>query len=159
MSYVRALSPSVLPTLRSEQTAKVRRGISASAPQFRMDCANSEREGAANSTRPPRPAISSAIRNDASVLPVPQAIIILPRSCASNPSITSVNALTWWGRSCLRDSSCRGADSSSTYESQSTATPSRPNRSTRWTGGSTVVSALSALALHSVAVVKIYRST
>ena len=58
----------------SEQTAKARVGVLESAAHYRSAWATSEIEGAANSTCPPEPATSSAMRSAVKVLPVPQAL-------------------------------------------------------------------------------------
>ena len=67
-------------TLGSEHTPTYECGIIFCSAQYRMVCRINEMDGTAYSTSPPFPTISSAILSEVSVLPVPQAIIIWPRS-------------------------------------------------------------------------------
>jgi hypothetical protein len=92
-----------LPTLASEHTAKLRSGISHCVVHSRSVWEMREIDGTRKSTfvccsTPWDCAKRSAIFNVVKVLPVPQAMISLPRSCFSNPESTSSSARTWWGR-------------------------------------------------------------
>ena len=88
-----------LPTSLSEQTAKLISGISLSCVHSRKVWLSSDRLGTRNNTRCPFPANASAIRNAVKVLPVPQAIIILPRAAPlAKPAFTLFSASFW----CLR---------------------------------------------------------
>ena len=73
-----------LPTLVSEQTAKARNGTSRPLVHSRRLWLSSEMDGTRNSTEVGLAfwsvAIFSAIFSAVNVLPVPQAMIILPRS-------------------------------------------------------------------------------
>ena len=55
-------------------------------------------EGTRKSTRPSGPASASAMRSATKVLPVPQAMMSLPRSAVARPFSTSLYASFWWGR-------------------------------------------------------------
>ena len=69
-----------LPTALSLHTAKLCSGVSLSCVHSVKVCDNSDRLGTRNNTRLPRPANFSAIFKLVKVLPVPQAMISLPRS-------------------------------------------------------------------------------
>jgi len=97
MSSLTALERAV--ALRSEQTASGASGTSAAVDHSRRDCESRLIEGTRKSTLPPAPTTRSASRSEVNVLPVPQAMISLPRSPVVNPASTSATARTWWGRS------------------------------------------------------------
>ena len=72
--------------------AKARIGRDRSADHSLSVCDIKAIEGTRNSTEPPTPTIDSAIRRLVKVLPVPQAMISLPRLDSSNLAVTSVSA-------------------------------------------------------------------
>ena len=79
-----------LPTSLSEQTAKLCSGVSLSCVHSVSVCDSSDRLGTRNSTRLPAPAIFSAIFRLVKVLPVPQAMMSLPRSAVAKPPFTCI---------------------------------------------------------------------
>ena len=83
------------PAWMSEQTAKVARGTAASFAHSRTDCESRLIEGTMNNTDPPAPTSRSASRSDVNVFPVPQAMIIWPRSPSPKRAVTSVIACSW----------------------------------------------------------------
>ena len=85
-----------LPTSLSEQTAKLRIPNDVCWVHSSSVWLSNARLGTRNNTFLPRPASSSAIRKEVKVLPVPQAIISLPRSASANPYLTADNAGRWW---------------------------------------------------------------
>ena len=88
-----------LPTSLSEQTAKLINGVSVSWFHSRKVWLNNDKLGTRKSTRLPFPAIFSAIFSAVNVLPVPQAIISLPRVSPSlNRLSTFFKAFCWCGR-------------------------------------------------------------
>ena len=60
----------------------------------------SDRDGTRNSTWPCG-ASCSAMQSEVKVLPVPQAMISLPRSASANPASTAAKASRWCGRNSL----------------------------------------------------------
>ena len=90
-----ASCPVRLPTFASEQTAKVRSGTLGLDRPLRQRLGQ-QRDGRHQEQHPsarPRP-VRSAMRSDVKVLPVPQAMISLPRSWTANPARTASIAPT-----------------------------------------------------------------
>src|SRR5664280_2183454 len=82
----------------SEQMQTGLIGSSASEDHSRKACPNKEMEGTKNKINP-LPLVSfSAMRSEIKVFPVPQAIIILPRSAVLKHSCVLSNASFWCGR-------------------------------------------------------------
>ena len=65
----------------------------------RTVCDISASDGTMKRTSFPLPASVSAMRRPVKVLPVPQAMMSLPRSAVARPSCTACNASRWWSRS------------------------------------------------------------
>ena len=110
-----------------------------------------DNDGTKNKTRLPTPAIFSAIFSAVNVLPVPHAIISLPRSAYSKPSCTAFNAATWCGLSDFLVFSCTGL--LGVYTLQSIALFSNSDKPMRCTGFDCPSKAASAFLLHSLRVV------
>ncbi len=87
------------PTRTSEHTANGRMSTAALAIHSRRLWLSSWIDGTRKSTLLPSPASCSAILSEVKVLPVPQAMISLPRSCFARPSATAESASAWCGRS------------------------------------------------------------
>ncbi len=91
-------------------------------------------DGTRNSTDPPAPTSSSAILSEVKVLPVPQAMMSLPRSCARKPSNTSMRAACWCGRRAFLPVETSTSGVAHEYCDQSKADSSSQAMSTRCTG-------------------------
>ena len=89
------ISPSSRSALLSEHTASVAISSRACATHTRRLCDNSEIDGTSTSTV--RQRISSAMRSDVYVFPVPHAMMSCPRSAPANPARTSRTASSWCG--------------------------------------------------------------
>jgi hypothetical protein len=144
-----------LPTLVSEQTANARNGTSASLVHSRRAWLISEMDGTRNSTDvgcalPALPSVAScsAILSAVNVLPVPQAMISLPRSWVWKPANTSASACFWWGRRRFLVVVGRIDGRSKSTASQSMSESSRSARPIRDTGICWPTRAASALLLH-----------
>ena len=87
-----------LPTSLSLHTAKLCKGVSLSCVHSVKVCDNNDKLGTRNNTRLPLPAKFSAIFKLVKVLPVPHAIINLPRLAVSKPFWVDSNAAFWWSR-------------------------------------------------------------
>jgi len=146
------------PTLVSEHTANGANGTSASVAHSRSDCDSREIEGTRNSTDPPLPASCSARRNEVNVLPVPQAMINLPRSLASNPAVTFSIAVSWWARNRFRSWSSRASGVSKVNCDQSISEFSRSDSPILRTGICWAWIASSAFAFHRSVVDTMIRS-
>ncbi|SIN17458.1 Uncharacterised protein [Mycobacteroides abscessus subsp. abscessus] len=75
--------------LGSEQTAIMSRESSELSAHSRIVWESREIDGTRNSTEPPAPTYSSASFSEVKVLPVPHAMISLPRSCSANCAVTA----------------------------------------------------------------------
>jgi len=152
------MSSDCLPTLVSEHTANGANGMSDSVAHSRSDCDSKEIEGTRNNTDPPLPATCSARRREVKVLPVPHAMINLPRSEDSKPAVTCSIAVSWWARSCFFP--CSGSRSGVSRENcaQSTSEFSRSDRPMRRTGICWSRIASSAFAFHRSVVETMIRS-
>lgn len=107
------------PTFASEQTAKARMSIARSADHSFSVWDSNAIEGTRNSTDPPLPATSSAIRRLVNVFPVPHAITSFPRSWSTNPRRTASRASCWCGRSCFCFGGATSSGLSNEYVDQS----------------------------------------
>lgn len=153
-SWALMSSPPVrLWTCASEHTGTACSSSSQFADHSRKVCDSNEIDGTRNSSvaAPPFSAASrSAILSEVNVLPVPQAMISLPRSRVASPASTLSTAVRWWGRRSLRVVRCSSSSTSSDGQARSQvigawAISARP---TRATGMCWLSSAASALAPH-----------
>ena len=144
-----------LPTSPSEHTAKLRSGVALSCVHSVSVCERSARLGTRKSTRLPAPATRSAICRLVNVLPVPHAMMSLPRSNCSNPFVTCPSATSWCGRSAFF---ARTAGAFfGVKRDQSMTLPSSAARSIFVTGVCWSRSASSACSLQSLVVVTMRR--
>ena len=134
MSSLRLVRLRPLPIFVSEQTAKERSGTSDSALHSMSVCDSRAMEGTRNRTLPPEPAMASAMRRDVKVLPVPHAMMSLPRSAVDSPAVTASRARFWCSRRLLPPVRTMTSGVSRLNESQSIVELNRSSRPIRETG-------------------------
>lgn len=123
-------------------------GFSDCADHSRNVCPNRAMEGTKNRISP-RPCVScSAILSDVKVLPVPQAIISLPRPDFLKYACVAVKASSWCSRSCFLGSHASCPDIPSANLFHSTVALYRLDKYMRWTCGCCWRMVSSALLLH-----------
>ena len=165
-SVVAGITKSVMPSILSEVLLAFGSEQIAYTLYLYFDCADhstkvwlsKEIDGTKNSTLPIPFVTASAIFRAVKVLPVPQAIISLPRSACLKPLITALTASIWWGRSFFFEQTFISSILSRVKLSQSIPESFRSWRRIRVTGGNCPIIVVSALDDHLSVVDTIIRS-